>query len=196
MWRAMETGHSAAEAIAVVQAQDPDVDYRQLLILPRDGAPAVVTGGRCRPWAGHTVGDDFAVAGNVLAGQHVVAAMADVFKASVGCALDERLLRALEAGRDAGGQAMPDRTPLTERSASLCVLGSGEERSIRRLDLRVDMHHSAVHELRRMAEIYAVYGAYSDQRDRHPAETPSMVAFEAEALRQGGPFLTRPSCYR
>jgi uncharacterized Ntn-hydrolase superfamily protein len=103
---------------------------------------------------------------------------------------------ALEAGRDAGGQALQDRTAPTERSASLCVLDGGDERMVRTLDLRVDMHNSAVHELRRLFEVNKVYGVYSDRRDCTPADTPSIVAFEAQALREGGTFATRPSCYR
>jgi len=196
MCRTMNKGSSAAQALAAVQADDPDIAYRQLLILPRDGAPVAFTGDHCRPWAGHITGVDYVVAGNVLAGQHVIRAMADAFLSMNESDLGERLLGALEAGRDAGGQALPDRTGLAERSASLCVLDGGGERTLRSLDLRVDMHHSAVHELRRLFEVNRVYGVYADRRDRMPADTPSMVAFEAQALREGGIFASRPSCYR
>ena len=122
--------------------------------------------------------------------------MAASFRDSSACDLGERLLRAIEAGRDAGGQATPDGTAITERSSSLCVLGAGEDRAIRRLDLRVDMHGSAVHEMRRLFEVHKVYGDYAEQRDQRPAETPSMMVFEAEALTKGGVFASRPSCFR
>ena len=112
------------------------------------------------------------------------------------CGLGERLLRALEAGRDAGGQAPPDGTALTERSASLCVLGSGADRAIRTLGPRIDMHGSAVHEKRRLYEVHQIHGAYAESRDLRPEETPSMMVFEAEALRSGGMFASRSSCYR
>jgi hypothetical protein len=62
-------------------------------------------------------------------------------------------------------------------------LGSGADRAIRLHDLRVDMHGSAVHEMRRLFEVHRVHGAYAESRDLRPAETPSMVVFEAEALR-------------
>ncbi len=196
MYRAMEEGKSAREAIEVPKMQDPDIDYRQLLILPREGDLLAFSGDKCRPWSGHQIGDDFIVAGNVLAGERVIAAMAAAFQDSKTCDLAERLLRALEAGRDAGGQALPDGTSLTERSASLCVLGAGQDRAIRLHDLRVDMHNSAVTEMRRLFEVLKVHGNYAESRDLRPDQTASMVVFEAEALRAGGIFASRPSCYR
>jgi len=132
----------------------------------------------------------------VLAGPGVIEAMAESFRGSESSALDERLVLALEAGRDAGGQAMPDGTAVTERSASLRVLGSGGDSGMPILDLRVDMHSSAVHELRRVFEVHKVYGVYSDKRDLDPRHAPSMMVFEAEALKKGGVFASRPSCYR
>jgi uncharacterized Ntn-hydrolase superfamily protein len=196
MYQAMEQGRSAAEAMALPQAEDEHIAYRQLLILPRQGEPVAFSGERCRPWSGHLLEDDCIVAGNVLAGAGVIGAMQEAFHAAAAHGLGERLLRALEAGRDAGGQAMPGGAALTERSASLCVLGGGGDAAVRLLDLRVDMHGSAVHEMRRLFEIYDTYGPYSDLRDTDPARTPPMAAFEAEALRRGGAFATRPSCFR
>ena len=196
IYRAKEAGKTAREAIEAPRVHDPDIDYRQLLILPRDGAPLGFSGDNCRPWSGHQIGSDFIVAGNVLAGERVIAAMAAAFQGSEACDLAERLLRALEAGRDAGGQALPDGTSLTERSASLCVLGAGEDRAIRLHDLRVDMHNSAVTEMRRLFEVHKVHGMYAESRDLRPDQTPSMIVFEAEALQQGGIFASRPSCYR
>ena len=38
--------------------------------------------------------------------------------------------------------------------------------------------------------------AYAESRDLNPEETPPMVGFEVEALRNGGVFASRPSCYR
>jgi uncharacterized Ntn-hydrolase superfamily protein len=101
-----------------------------------------------------------------------------------------------QAGRDAGGQATPDGTAITERSASLRVLGGGEDSGMHIMDFRVDMHHSAVHGLRRIFEVNKVYGVYSEKRDLDPSHAPSMMAYEAEALPRGGVFASRQSCYR
>jgi len=196
MFRAIEAGKTACEAIDVAKVRDLDIDYRQLLILRRDGEMSAFSGVNCRPWSGHLIGADFIVAGNVLAGEHVIQSMAEAFRSSDQYDLGERLLLALEAGRDMGGQATPDGIPIAERSASLCVLGSCEDRAMRLIDLRVDMHNSAVHEMRRLFEINKVYAAYSVSRDLRPSETPSILAFEAEALQKGGVFASRPSCFR
>lgn len=201
MTLAMESGKTAEEAIAIPQEQDVDITFRQLLILPRSvdatgNGIMAYTGGMCRSWAGHRVGDNFVVAGNVLAGAHVVDAMVDSINASMELDLDVRLLIALEAGRDAGGQALPDGTAITERSASLKVLGAGEDAGMHIVDFRVDMHGSAVHELRRIFEVNRVYGPYSEKRDIKPRSVQSIMAYEAEQLPKGGVFATRPSCYR
>jgi uncharacterized Ntn-hydrolase superfamily protein len=144
----------------------------------------------------HLIDTDCIVAGNVLAGSKVIEAMLEAFRGSSKSALDERLLSALEAGRDAGGQATPDGTAITERSASLRVLGGGEDSGMHIMDFRVDMHHSAVHELRRIFEVNKVYGVYSEKRDLDPSHAPSMIAYEAEALTRSGVFASRPSFYR
>lgn len=196
MYQAMEAGKTATEAFAVPRVHDPDIAFRQLLILPRQGGMLVFSGEHCRPWSGHIIDDECVAAGNVLAGPGVVEAMVTAFRGSAEADLDERLMLAVEAGRDAGGQAMPDGTAVTERSASMIVLGSDEDRAMRMLDLRVDMHGSAVHEMRRLFEIHKVYGAYSALRDLDPRHAPSMMAYEAEAVRKGGIFASRPSCYR
>jgi uncharacterized Ntn-hydrolase superfamily protein len=196
MYLAMEAGKSAEEAIAIPKAEDDHVAFRQLMILPQGGTPLAYTGGQCRPWAGHIVEPHLIVAGNVLSGERVVEAMAAAFRGSDGADLDERLVLALEAGRDAGGQAMPDGTGLAERSASIRVVEGGKDAGLAVRDLRVDMHNSAVHELRQLFEVYKVYGPYSDLREVDPEHTPAMALFEADLVKKGGRFAARPSCYR
>jgi len=195
IYLAIEGGETPDKAIEIPKAEDPNVVYRQLMILPRNGAPKVYTGGECRPWAGHIVQPNLVVAGNVLAGRHVIEAMVQAFNGSEEENLDERLLRALEAGRDAGGQATTDGMPLAERSASIRVV-SGKDIGLQLQDLRVDMHNSAVHQLRQLFEVYKVYGPYSDLRERDPKNTPPMASFEAGMLGKGDAFSKRPSCYR
>lgn len=192
----MIAGATGARALAAVQAADPHIAYRQIMILARSGETLAYTGERCRPWAGHIVDGDLIVAGNVLAGPQVIEAMQKAYHAAAAESLAERLLRALEAGRDAGGQATPDGTGMSERSAMVRVLGAGADAAFPLLDLRVDVHASAVHELRRQHEIHAVYAAYADLRDREAPTAPSLVGYEAEHVRRGGIFAERPSCFR
>ncbi len=138
-------GFGAKRVFDAVLHSDPYAAERQLMYLEQGGRGVAVTGSRSRPWCGHVEGEDFAVAGNVLAGERVVTSMAQAFEASAGMELEERLLRALEAGRDAGGQADG------ERSAALFVTG---DRPYPLFDLRVDVAKEPTGELRKGYEWY------------------------------------------
>jgi uncharacterized Ntn-hydrolase superfamily protein len=92
--------------------------------------------------------------------------MADAFRASEPEILEERLLRALEAGRAAGGEKGG------QLSAGLIVHGND---SYARTDLRVDMHDhrsgpddDAVSELRRIFTAYRPLIPYYEKRPGNP----------------------------
>src|SRR6266436_1419357 len=112
------------------------------------------TGASCVPWCGHEQADEFTIAGNMLAGPGVVAAMARAFRASDGERRDlsERLLIALEAGQAAGGDKRG------KQSAALLVAAIREPRMYH--NLRVDDHTDPVAELRR---VWAVVVAHTKQ---------------------------------
>jgi uncharacterized Ntn-hydrolase superfamily protein len=180
MVRALNVGAGAEAALAAAREYDGDDDvFRQLAIIRRTGEHVCHTGTSCRPWAGHIDGDGWVVMGNVLSGRAVLEAMADAFTTSAAENLSERLLRALEAGRDAGGQAMPDGRHLRERSAMVRVLADD---LLPVTDLRVDLHADAVTKARRLATIYTAIGPYNDLRGRKPAETPSIPEWEPQHL--------------
>src|SRR5690606_15228188 len=103
--RLLAAGHPAGQTLAMLKDADPLSEYRQLAVLDAEGRGAAYTGGRTRPWAGHLIGKGYVALGNVLAGGHVADAMAKAFEAAAGRPLADRLMLALEAGRDAGGQA-------------------------------------------------------------------------------------------
>ena len=161
-------------ALRLLAERDPDFDWRQVAIAMADGRIAAHTGARTRPWSGHIAGEGFAVFGNVLAGEATVAAMAAAWRGRAGDELPERLLKAVEAGRDAGGQASPDGAHLPERSAALIVRGAD---IVEDIDLRVDLHDDAVGELRRLWQAYRKYLPYYALRARSPAETPPQDAW-------------------
>ena len=174
---ALGEGEDPEAVLARLAAEDPGFAYRQVVIATAGGRVAAHTGPRTRPWSGHVTGDGFAAFGNVLAGERTVDAMADAWRDGAADDLPERLLAALEAGRDAGGQASSDGTHLPERSAALIVRGAD---IVEDLDLRVDLHDAAVHELRRLHETYRVYLPYYALRARSPAETPPQDAWARE----------------
>ncbi|KPL51388.1 hypothetical protein ABB55_03380 [Prosthecomicrobium hirschii] len=137
-------GEDAEAALAAVLAEDEAADLRQIGVVDGAGRASAWTGAACTPWAGHIVGEDFAVQGNMLTGPEVIDAMAAAFRASAGEALDERLMRALEAGDAAGG----DRRG--KQSAALRVHGP---EAYPLLDIRADEHPHPVGELRRILGI-------------------------------------------
>ena len=85
------------------------------------------------------------------------------FTATARLPLEERLLQALEAGRDAGGQIGG------QVSAALLVY---DQDRFARIDLRVDQHDEPVGELRRVFEAYRPYIPYYIQRQRDPRVPP------------------------
>ena len=152
--------------LGALKSIDPHWEYRQIGIVGRTGVCACHTGKHARPWAGHVIGDGFLVMGNVLAGSQVLDEMASAFLDSREETLAERLLRAIEGGRDAGGQ-MP---PYNERSAAISVFES-EPYPI--VDLRVDVHTDAVTELRKAYETYRPYiPLYYELRPKRPFDAP------------------------
>ena len=163
--------------LGVLAEQDAGFDWRQVVIAASDGRVAAHTGPHTRPWSGHITGEGFAVFGNVLAGETTVTAMAAAWREGAGDGLPERLLAAIEAGRDAGGQASPDVAHLPERSAALIVRGAD---IVEDIDLRVDLHDDAVGELRRLYDTYRKYLPYYALRARSPAETPPQDVWARE----------------
>jgi uncharacterized Ntn-hydrolase superfamily protein len=141
---AMAGGASAPNALAAVMASDAASGLRQIGVVDAQGRAAAWSGAQCTTWFGHEIGDGFAVQGNMLTGPEVVAAMTEAYRASAGAPLDERLMRAMEAGDTAGGDKRG------KQSAALRIHGTEDYPA---LDLRVDEHAEPVRELRRVLEI-------------------------------------------
>ncbi len=130
---AMEDGLAPGQAISIGLYGDEGRENRQVLALSPNGA-AAFTGNALEAYAGDEVGDDYVVAGHNLAGPDVILAMEESFATSEGQPLVDRLIAALQAGRDAGGEHDG------EHSAALLVVGPGARFATRDrlVDLRVD----------------------------------------------------------
>ena len=178
----LQRGLSPGEVLERLEAQDPDFRFRQVGIVGVDGAGAAWTGSETRPWAGHVTGEDFVAMGNSLTGQDTVDRMADAFEEDPALELDERLLHALEGGRDAGGQSNLQGEHLAERSAGLIVETPG---ALVPLDLRVDVHEQAVDELRRLHAAYSPYMPYYELRATDPPNTPAQDVWVRENISSG-----------
>jgi uncharacterized Ntn-hydrolase superfamily protein len=116
-----------------------------------------------RDWAGHRIGEDYVVLGNAVTGKQVLVAMEAAFATTADEDLEERLLRCVEAGRDAGGQ------PGGQRSAALVVY---DRKAFARVDLRVDLHAEPVGELRRVFDAYRPAIPYYTLRQVDPRVPP------------------------
>ncbi len=149
----LRTGVEADEVVAGLVAADPVRAHRQLGVVAAQGAGATYTGEECLDWAGGTAGDGYAIQGNILTGPEVVDAMERAWLASADLELDRRLVAALAAGDDAGG----DRRG--RQSAALHVVspgggyGGGSDVAC---DLRIDDHSAPVAELRRLLDVHAM----------------------------------------
>ncbi|MFP9192833.1 DUF1028 domain-containing protein [Natronosalvus vescus] len=166
--RALEAGDAIDAAVEELLADDPHATVRQIHGVDADGGVVAITGEECVPTAGERVGSEYTVAGNMLVGEDVLGAMADRFETTVGRPLDERLLAALEAGANAGG----DKRGEHAQSAALCVFDPEEPHLAH--DLRVDEHETAVAKLARIHELARRVGSEWEEKypradlQRHP----------------------------
>ena len=134
-------GKSASDVIKTLTDADGGHAHRQLHLLPAAGPAAAHTGSSCIDWCGHQIGNDFSVAGNMLAGPQVISATADAYVRTQGMPLAERLLAAMAAGEAAGGDKRG------KQGAALRIHG---DQDYAELDLRVDDHEEPIIELQRL----------------------------------------------
>jgi uncharacterized Ntn-hydrolase superfamily protein len=146
----LERGADAESALAQALGGDPAADLRQLGMIAHRGHGAAWTGAQCTGWAGQRTGTSYAIQGNMLVGAATLDAMQAAFEAASGRALEERLMRALEAGEAAGGDLRG------RQSAALKVV---RDEAYAWVDLRVDEHENPVAELRRVFEVARVQAA-------------------------------------
>ncbi|MFF5077848.1 DUF1028 domain-containing protein [Actinoplanes sp. NPDC000266] len=150
----MATGVAATETVKALIAGDAGpVPHRQVGVVGPDGPGATFTGEECHPWAGGAAGEGYAIQGNMLAGPQVVAAVEEKWITGE-TKFQYRLLHALQAGDDAGG----DRRG--RQSAALYVVAKGMGyggTSDVLVDLRVDDHPDPVGELARLLDLHTLY---------------------------------------
>jgi uncharacterized Ntn-hydrolase superfamily protein len=146
----LAAGTSPEEVIASLTTGDDGRDQRQIGIVDATGRAAAYTGTSCMAWAGHMSGPNYSGQGNILAGEPVVRAMAQAFEQTTG-ELGEKLMRAIEAGQGAGGDARG------MQSAAILIVKAGAGYggfNDRYCDLRVDDHRDPIAELRRIFDLW------------------------------------------
>jgi uncharacterized Ntn-hydrolase superfamily protein len=160
----LRAGHTAESAIEELTAEDADAPLRQVGIVGQDGSVAAFTGEDCFDYAGSIQGETYTVQGNILENRATLEAMASAFESGreeggseAGDATDggfpERLLAALRAGNEAGGDKRG------EQGAALYVAkpeGGYDGGNDRWIDVRVDDHENPIAELERVFKLYDV----------------------------------------
>ena len=157
----LRTGLGAADVVAGLVAADAGRAQRQVGVVGADGAGASYTGSDCHDWAGGQAGAGWAVQGNILVGPQVLDDMRDTWLDLANRRFTERLVAALRAGDDAGG----DRRG--RQSAALLVVARGGGyggTSDVVVDLRVDDHPAPVTELARLLDIHTMLFGRPDPR--------------------------------
>ena len=134
-------GLPPAEVVRTLTASDEGRESRQLHVMDAQGRSAAHTGSSCIGWCGHRSGDDYSVAGNMLAGPQVLVETAMAYERAASLPLAERLIAALQAGDDAGGDKRG-------KQAAALLIHTTEVYPF--LDLRVDDHEEPIRELRRL----------------------------------------------
>ena len=157
-------GHDADAALAALVKDGAHIAYRQLTLVDGAGRSAVFTGAKALGVSGSAHGANVACAGNLLASPDVPAAMKAAFDGSKG-PLGDRLVAAMRAGRDAGGEAGP------VHSVGLKLV---RDVPWPVADLRVDWTDDDPIEA--LAALWAIYAPQLDtyvQRAIDPREAPS-----------------------
>ena len=179
----MDDGATAPVALQRLLEDDEGRDHRQVGIVDSDGGAATHTGPACLDWAGGVSGAGYAIQGNVLAGEQVVADMEAAYLASDPEApLARRLMAALLAGDAAGGDARG------RQSAALLVVRDGagyDGLDDIAVDLRVDDHVSPFEELGRLLDLNDFYLTASTEAERVPVTPEIEAELEAHATAQG-----------
>ncbi len=170
-------GMAPVAIIEHLTAADEGRDHRQLHLIGLNGQAAAYTGSACIDWCGHTAGEGYSVAGNMLAGPQVIEATARAYEANTSLPFAERLIVALAAGEAAGGDKRGKQAAalLTYTTEDYCAL-----------DIRVDDHAEPIKELHRLyeksLERYQPFTTCLPSR-RNPAGITDRAVIEAEITR-------------
>src|SRR4051812_1541372 len=166
-----------ARVLEQLTADDEGRAHRQIHVIDTNGRSAAYTGASCIDWCGHTAGEGYSVAGNMLAGPQVIDATAQSWRSNPKLPFAERLIAALAAGDAAGGDKRG-------KQAAALLIHTTEEYPA--LDLRVDDHAEPIEELKRLyeksLERYQPFTACLPSRLR-PAGITNRSVIEAEIER-------------
>ncbi|MFZ4787602.1 MAG: DUF1028 domain-containing protein [Beijerinckiaceae bacterium] len=167
----LKQGASAQEAVDAITRADEGRSQRQVHIMDNQFRFAAFTGDGCVDWCGHLVRETYSVAGNMLAGPQVIETTADFYAAHPELPFAQRLLSALKAGEDAGGDKRG------KQSAALLI---HDQEDYAYLDIRVDDHADPLAELMRVEE--KSRGRYMHYRKFMPSKASPFGIIDRQEL--------------
>jgi uncharacterized Ntn-hydrolase superfamily protein len=141
----LKAGRNAQQVVDELVRGGRHIGWRQLAVVDKTGAVAHFSGDKIVSLHGGHEGPQCVSIGNLLKDARLPKAMVDGFMERPEAHIADRLIRALEAGLEAGGETNP------VRSATLLVAESHEFPEI---NLRVDWHDDPVAELGRIWRAY------------------------------------------
>ncbi|MGH3074361.1 MAG: DUF1028 domain-containing protein [Gaiellales bacterium] len=141
----LAAGRPAQQAVDAALAKAPGAAYRQVTAVDEAGSTGAFSGAYTLGTHAVARGPGAVAAGNLLASPDVPGAMVEAFAADAAAHLAERLIAALRAGLEAGGEEGP------VRSAGVVVCDRVEWPVV---DLRVDWDDDPIV---RLAELWSIW---------------------------------------
>jgi len=161
----LEEGLSVQQTIDKIVNEHKFINYRQLALVDSKGNCVSYTGSKTLGTNAVSEGDCCVAAGNLLSSTEVVQAMTNNFTRNNNLHLAERLLSALQAGVDAGGEEGP------VHSAGLKV---AHQHSWPLVDLRIDwVEDKPITELMKLWRAYEPQMMDYNSRAIDPAQAPN-----------------------
>ena len=141
----LTVGQAASQVIEALAQDNPTIGWRQLAVVDSRGETAYYHGDKIHSIRAAAQGDAVCAIGNIIRHEAIPQAMLEAFGREPEEHLAERLLQALEAGLEAGGEFKQ------VKSAALLVV---HDQSFPLVDLRVELDPQPLTELRFLWELY------------------------------------------
>ncbi len=167
-------GVDPGDLASIFRTTDHQMALRQFGAVNAKGNAYSFTGADCHAWASGRSGANYAAQGNLLAGPQVVEALSETFEAQNSLPFPEKLLAALLAADQAGGDKRG------RQSAALLVVGAGKGYAglnDRWIDLRVDDHQTPIAGLERLLSQHRLFF-------ERPEETRKLTTEEVRFLQR------------
>ncbi len=149
----MKAGRTAPQTLEALKVADEHPEIRQVAMVDAHGNVAAHTGEKCIPDAGHYIGDNFSVQANLMLNKKIWPAMKQAYDSAQGD-LADRMLAALQAAQDAGGDIRG------QQSAAIVIVkgeATGRPWDDRVMELRIEDHPEPIKELKRLVKLHRAY---------------------------------------